>query len=103
MAYSMDFVCEASYALFDGKPITKHMSHVYLLQGKEVTHRNFEVFRITFKNKNMNAALDAWQEWVQSSEGKLSMSIALSEFGIHNGNGDETHYVSYRKEKTPKK
>jgi hypothetical protein len=104
MAYSMDFVCQASYAVVSGKVVTHtHASSLILVprDNQEVTHITVEVFRITFKGKTMDECFTLVHNWINSNDGKLSMSIAFSEFGIDPADKSK-FYLNYWREKTPK-
>ncbi len=104
MAYNMDFVCSVSYNTLNKEIIPFRAADVYTLfpqEGKEIAHITFEVFRITFKGKNMNECFTLVDDWIKSADGKFSMSIAFSEFGIDPNNKD-VFYLNYWRERTPK-
>jgi hypothetical protein len=93
MAYSLDLVVEVTQYFYNGELVNKRdVNHL-------VTHKTIEVMRVTFKDKNMDAAIDASDEYRRSMDCKVDISIAMSEFGI-NSNDTDYYFMRVWTEKT---
>lgn len=102
MAYSMDLVCDVNYFTKGNEVLSWNAGSHMRAYGDAAVHRiEFEVFRITFKGKNMEECFTAVDKWRKSADGKFSMSIAFSEFGI-DPDAKDKFYIRIWNEKTPK-
>jgi hypothetical protein len=101
MAYKLDYVHKASYSVIDGQVVTRDHAVAYLLSGKYGDHIDLEIARITFQGKNIADCVNRRDAWLESSDGKLSLSIAESEFGIDRTRPD-MFCVYHYSERTPR-
>jgi hypothetical protein len=101
--YSLDWVGRVSYFKRGDEVLTKTASHAYLMGGAtDIEMVEKELYRKTFKGKNMGSCLDECYAWTHASDFYQELSTIYTALGFDLTRTDVYYFSSYN-EKTPKR